>query len=109
MKKICGALVVGLMITTNVFASEKECDEFLVKTAYTILEIKGLKFENNPQNCKIVKAIVDSGFNIGHGSGKLAMEAYKCPNLSTELPDNSRVRELEWRLIECNFRKDWGY
>jgi len=83
MKKICGALVIGLMITTNAFAYD-ECNDMF-----------------------------QAGYDKGHEEGydKGWKEGYMQADCSSVLSisSDSRVRALEMRLIECNSRNGWKY
>lgn len=83
MKKICGALVISLMITTNVFAKGL-CDD---------------KFDEGRE----------LGWDKGYDAGRLAGIAGCMSSNQTDDTPNSRVQELEMRLNECNRLNGWKY
>lgn len=83
MKKICGALVISLMITTNVFAKGL-CDD---------------KFDEGR----------NFGWSSGYDAGRLAGIAECMSSNQTGDTSNSRVQELEMRLNECNRKGGWKY
>lgn len=84
MKKICGALVIGLMITTNSFAY-KDCNDMY-----------DAGFEQGK------KKGYDKGWEEGFIAGKSSL-----PPLGS--PTGDREMELEMRLNECNKRNGWKY